>query len=320
MTWLVLATDRISDRGLLPLLEDERFDVRLVEDSSADEFGATLAETHGLIVRSATKVDAAFLDSAPNLRVIGRAGVGVDNIDVSAASARGIAVFNAPGGNVIAAAELTMALILSLARMVPAADSSVRSGEWHRSKFLGVELRGRTLGLIGAGRIGREVAHRCVAFGMDVIAHDPYLSDSDAKTLEAELVELDELIETADVIALHVPLTDETRNLIDAGALRRMKEDALLINVSRGGVIVEEDLAVALEEGAISGAALDVYAEEPLPHGSPLRQAPNLVLTPHLGASTGEAQISVALEVALAIKRALVEEDTSSALNAIDLI
>lgn len=320
MTWVVLATDHISEEGLLPLSDDERFDVCLVDDSSCAEFRSTLTRAHGLIVRSATNVDANLLDSAPNLRVIGRAGIGVDNIDVAAASSRGIAVLNAPGGNTIAAAELTIALMLSVARGVPAADSSVRSGEWHRSRFQGVELRGRTLGLIGAGRIGREVAHRCEAFGMEVIAHDPYLSDDDAETLGSELVGLDHLIETADVISLHVPLTDETRHMIDAGALGRMKDWAFLINMARGGVVVEEDLAAALVEGKIAGAALDVYEEEPLAADSPLRQAPNLVLTPHLGASTKEAQVGVAREVAAALRRALSEGNVSSALNATDLI
>lgn len=320
MRWVILATDRVSEEGLLPLIDDGQFDVQLIEDSSEDGFGSTLAGAHGLIVRSATKVDDGFLGSAPNLRVIGRAGVGVDNIDLPAASSRGVAVFNAPGGNIVAAAELTMALILSVARKVSAADSSVRSGEWKRSKFLGVELQGRTLGLIGAGRIGREVARRCGAFGMRVIAYDPYMSHDDVEAFGVTLVGIDQVIETANVISLHIPLTDQTRHLIDAEVLGRMKKDAFLINVSRGGVIVEEDLAAALEKGIIGGAALDVYETEPPPADSPLREAPNLVLTPHLGASTREAQVRVARDVAFAVKRALIEGDVTSALNATDLI
>ncbi len=320
MNWVILATDKVSSKGLQPLREDERFDVRSVDDSASAEFSSALSEAHGLIVRSATEVGLALLDNAPKLQLIGRAGVGVDNIDIPAASSRGIAVFNAPGGNTIAAAELTMALILSVVRRVTAADRSVRAGAWDRASFQGVELRGRTLGLIGAGRIGREVARMCEAFGMEVVAHDPYVSDADAEDLGVRLVALNDLIRTADVISLHVPLSDETRHLVDADVLDRMKKKAFLINASRGGVIVEDDLAVALAEGVISGAALDVYEDEPLPATSPLRSAPNLVLTPHLGASTKEAQVTVAREVAIEVRRALVEGDVSSALNADDLV
>ena len=319
MTWIVIAADRVSNKGLLPLREDERFEVHRIDDSSSADFHSVLSDAHGLIVRSGTKVDKELLDSAMNLRAIGRAGVGVDNIDVTAATSKGIAVFNAPRGNTIAAAELTMALMLSVVRRVTAADRSVRSGEWDRSRFQGVELRGRVLGLVGAGRIGREVALRCQAFGMGVIAHDPYLSDDDAQDFGARLMDFDEVIATADVISLHVPLNDETRHMIDGDALGRMKKKAFLINASRGGVIVEDDLAAALSSGAIAGAALDVYEDEPLPADSPLRGAPNLVLTPHLGASTKEAQVSVAREVAISVKTALSEGDVSTALNAADL-
>lgn len=319
MTWVIVAADRVSKKGLLPLREDERFEVHRIHDSSSEEFHTKLPDAHGLIVRSGTRVDEELLDSAGNLRVIGRAGVGVDNIDVAAASSRGVAVFNAPGGNTIAAAELTMALMLSVVRRVTAADRSVRSGEWNRSRFQGVELRGRTLGLIGAGRIGKEVALRCQAFGMSVIAHDPYLTDDYAGSFGAKLVTLDEVIETADVISLHVPLNEETRHMIDGDTLGRMKKKAFLINASRGGVIVEEDLATALADGVIAGAALDVYEDEPLPGGSPLRGSPNLVLTPHLGASTKEAQVSVARDVAISVKMALTDGDVSTALNAADL-
>ena len=319
MTWVVVATDRVSNKGLLPLLEDDRFEVHRIDESSSEDFESVLTSAHGLIVRSATKVDQELLESARNLRVIGRAGVGVDNIDVATASSRGVAVFNAPGGNTIAAAELTMALMLSVVRRVTAADRSVRAGEWNRASFQGVELRGRTLGLIGAGRIGKEVALRCQAFGMDVIAYDPYLNDDDAATFGAKLVTLDEVIETADVISLHVPLNQETRHMIDGESLARMKNKAFLINASRGGVIVEGDLAAALVKGVIAGAALDVYEDEPLPGDSPLRGSPNLVLTPHLGASTQEAQISVAREVAISVKKALSEGDVSTALNAAEV-
>lgn len=319
MKHLVLATDRVSKKGLAPLREDDRFEVQRIHDPSSDEFDEVLGAAVGLIVRSATKVDASMLDRATSLKVIGRAGVGVDNIDLAEASKRGIAVFNAPGGNTIAAAELTMALMLSLVRRVTEADRSMRAGKWDRARFRGIELRGRTLGLIGAGRIGGEVARRCEAFGMDVMVSDPYLTLERAEELGVSVVEFGEILDRADVISLHVPLNDETRHLIDAGALERMKRRAFLINASRGGVIVESDLARALENGVIAGAALDVYESEPLSDESPLRTAPNLVLTPHLGASTKEAQVSVAREIALAVREALGSGNISEALNFGDL-
>lgn len=319
MKHLVLATDRVSKKGLAPLREDDRFEVQRIHDPSSDEFDEVLGAAVGLVVRSATKVDASMLDRATSLKVIGRAGVGVDNIDLAEASKRGIAVFNAPGGNTIAAAELTMALMLSLVRRVTEADRSIRAGKWDRARFRGIELRGRTLGLIGAGRIGGEVARRCEAFGMDVMVSDPYLTLERAEELGVSVVEFGEILDRADVISLHVPLNDETRHLIDAAALERMKKRAFLINASRGGVIVESDLARALENGVIAGAALDVYESEPLADESPLRTAPNLVLTPHLGASTKEAQISVAREIALAVREALGSGNLSEALNFGDL-
>lgn len=315
MTYRILATDGVSEKGLAPLDADDRFDVDIVPDSSSAEFGETLAEAHGLIVRSATKVDGELMDRAPNLVAIGRAGVGVDNIDLDGASERGLAVFNAPGGNTIAAAELTMALILSLVRRVTEADRSMREGRWDRARFKGTELRSKTLGLIGAGRIGSEVAIRCESFGMDVIAYDPYIGEDRAKDLGLRLVELDELMETADIISCHVPLTERTRGMIDAEMLGRMKDDAYVINASRGGVIDEHALVDALKAGTLAGAALDVYETEPLPEDSPLRAAPNLVHTPHLGASTREAQVSVAVEVADALRAAIGDGDVSGALN-----
>lgn len=314
--YFVLVTDKISHSGLEPIRQDDRFELVQVDDSKAPEFTEALARAHGLVVRSATTVREEMLAGAPNLRVIGRAGVGVDNIDLEAATERGIAVLNAPAGNTVSAAELTMALILSMARRVAAADASVRGGEWVRSSFKGVELRGRTLGLIGAGRIGGEVAKRCRAFGMQVLAYDPYLTDQRASDLGVQRVELDDVIKEADVLSLHVPLTDDTRDMINAEALARMKQGAFLVNVARGGVVNEGALAAALEDGHLAGAALDVYGNEPLEEGSPLRGAPNLVLTPHLGASTEEAQELVAGEIAGAVRDALAEGDLSRALNA----
>jgi D-3-phosphoglycerate dehydrogenase len=318
-TYRVVATDRVSKKGLAPLRDDGRFEVVIVKDSSTPDFTSELKTAAGLIVRSATRVDAAMLEGAPDLKVVGRAGVGVDNIDVPAASERGVAVTNSPGGNTISAAELTMALMLAVARRVTDADRSIRQGRWERSTLQGVELRGKTLGVIGAGRIGWEVAQRCRAFGMDVIVYDPYLAAKRVEELHPHLVSLERLIETADVITLHVPLNAETRGLIGDDALHRMKKGAFVLNVSRGGVVDEAALARALHDQRIGGAGLDVYEHEPLSPDSPLLEAPNLVLSPHLGASTKEAQIQVALEVSRNIRAALALGDLSSAINATDL-
>lgn len=313
----VLVTDKVSETGLEPLRADARFDVVRIDDSSSPAFAEALRGAHGLVVRSATEVHDELLAGAPELRVIGRAGVGVDNIDLTAATARGIAVMNAPAGNTVSAAELTLALILAMVRRVAEADASMRRGEWARSRFQGAELRGRTLGLVGAGRIGGEVASRCRAFGMRVVAHDPYLTAARADDLHVERAgDLDAVLERADVLSLHVPLTDSTRGMIDAEALARMKPGAYLVNVARGGVVDEAALAEALTSGRIAGAALDVFENEPLEDDSPLRSAPNVVLTPHLGASTSEAQELVATEISEAVRAALSEGDLSRALNA----
>jgi D-3-phosphoglycerate dehydrogenase len=309
-------TDKVSGGALGALEADDRFEVIQIDDSKDPAFLEALATANGLIVRSATKVREEMLALAPELRVIGRAGVGVDNIDLEAATARGVAVANAPAGNTVSTAELTMALILSMARRVAQADASVRRGEWARSRFKGSELRGRTLGLIGAGRIGGEVSKRCRAFGMHVVAYDPYLTDDRASELAVERADLDEVIARADIISLHVPLTDQTRGIISRDTIARMKAGSFVVNVSRGGVVDEAALAEALTSGHLAGAALDVYESEPLVQDSPLREAPNLILTPHLGASTAEAQELVASEIAETVRSALADGDLSAALNA----
>jgi D-3-phosphoglycerate dehydrogenase / 2-oxoglutarate reductase len=314
VTHKVLATDKVSEAGLRSLVEDDSFEVVFAHDSASSDFASALEGAEALIVRSATTVDAALLDRGNDLKVIGRAGVGVDNIDIPAATERGVAVVNAPSGNTIAAAEMTMALILSTMRHVAAADASLRAGRWDRALFKGSELRGRRLGLIGAGRIGAEVAIRCQAFGMDVIIYDPYLSEARAEEIGSRLTDLDEVVKTSDVISLHVPLTDETRGMVDEAAILRMKPGTYVVNASRGGVVNESDLAAALESGHLGGAALDVYEDEPLSEESPLRSAPNLTLTPHLGASTVEAQEHVAVEVAENVA-AVLGGDLSTALN-----
>jgi D-3-phosphoglycerate dehydrogenase len=314
----ILVTDKVNVSGLGPLLE-QPYSVVSVDDSAGEDFATALETAQALIVRSATTVSRDLISRAPELRAIGRAGVGVDNVDIEAATERGVAVFNAPGGNTLAAAELTVGLMLSVARKIPEADASLRSGRWDRAAFKGVELAGKTLGLIGAGRIGGEVAIRCRAFGMTVVVYDPYLTADRADELGVELVDLATVLARADFISIHVPLNDETRGIVGEETLAKMKRTAYLVNASRGGVVDEPALAAALREGAIAGAALDVYETEPLDTDSPLRDVPNLVLTPHLGASTAEAQEGVATEVAVKIRAMFESGDVSSAVNAADL-
>ena len=267
---------------------------------SQAELIATIDQFDGLIVRSRAKATAEVLAAGTcngRLRVVGRAGVGVDNIDVAAATQAGVIVVNAPTGNILAAAEHTVAMALSLSRQIPLADKSVRAGEWRRTAFVGVEINGKRLGLIGLGRIASLVAERVQAFGMEVVAYDPYVGKDYTNNLGVELVDLDELLETADYISVHVPATDQTRNMIGEAQLRRCKAGVRLINCARGGIINEDALLAALESGHVAGAALDVFAVEP-PVGSPLLSHPGVVLTPHIAGSTREAQRQVAIDVA----------------------
>lgn len=315
-TLRILVADGLSARGLAPLAVDQRFEILERTGLKGEALTQALEEVDAVIVRSATHITRQALATTTRLRVIGRAGVGVDNIDVVAATERGIAVLNAPSGNTISAAELTLALLLAVARSIPGADRSMKAGEWERKRFNGSELNGKTLGLVGAGRIGGEVARRARAFGMKVISFDPYLTEDRARELEIERSTLDELLDRADVVTLHVPLTDATRSLIGEVQLARMKPGAILVNASRGGVVDEDALVQALRAGKLRGAGLDVYSEEPLPADHPLRTLDNLVLTPHLGASTVEAQEYVAIEIAEAIRDALLHGDLSRAVNA----
>jgi D-3-phosphoglycerate dehydrogenase len=315
-TYRVLVADQIAADGLAPLRDDGRFELVVRPGLKGPELARAIADADAVLVRSATKITRESLERAGRLKVIGRAGVGVDTIDVDAATERGVAVLTAPSGNTVSAAELTLALLLALARRVPAADRSMRAGEWDRKSFNGVELRGKTLGLVGAGRIGSEVARRARAFGMRVVAYDPYLTQERARALEVELTSLDQVLRSADVVTLHVPLTEQTAGLLGEAQLAMLKEGAFLLNVARGGLVDEAALVRALREGRLAGAALDVYAEEPLPADHPLRALDNVVLTPHLGASTVEAQQSVALEIADAVRAALLEGDLSRAVNA----
>jgi D-3-phosphoglycerate dehydrogenase len=264
----------------------------------AAELLRAVADVEGLVVRSDTRVTDAVMAAAPRLRVVGRAGAGVDNIDVPAATRRGIVVMNAPGENTISAAEHTMSMILALARRIPQADRSMRAGKWERgSKFLGVELVGKTLGILGVGKVGREVAARARAFGMEVIGYDPVISEEVAARIGVHLVPIEAIYERSDVITLHLPLTAETRHLISRDELQRCRPGVRIVNVARGGIIDEEALCEALMGGRVAGAALDVFENEP-PVGSPLLGLDSVVLTPHLGASTQEAQEKVAARIA----------------------
>jgi D-3-phosphoglycerate dehydrogenase len=282
----VLVTDGLDPAALAALRKAHEVDV---QELDAEALLAAIPAYHGIIVRSRTKVTKDVLSRATQLKVIGRSGVGVDNIDVPEATARKVVVVNAPAASTVSVAELAIGHIVSLLRHLPEADLSVRSGKWEKARFEGRELFGKTLGLLGSGRIGAEVAKRAQAFGMKVIAHDPYLSPKIAEGLGIRLVERDPLFRDADVLSIHAALTSETRGLVGAPQLAKMKRTAILVNCARGEIVDEAALADALRAGTIAGAAIDVYAKEP-PIGSPLLTAPNAVFTPHLGASTPEAQ------------------------------
>ena len=290
----VLACDGIHDDGL-GLFRDAGWEVAVAPEPVKDpaRLAAMLADVDALLVRSATPVPAEALSPGGRLRVIGRAGAGVDTIDVEAATERGIAVMNAPDGNTLAAAEHALSLLFALARHVPRADAGMKAGQWPKAGLTGFELEGKKLGVIGLGRIGSAVARKARGIGMDVAAYDPFLPPSAAAHGSVALKTFDELLAWADVITLHVPRTKETTRLIDAQALARMKRGAYLVNAARGGLVDEAALLDALDAGQLAGAALDTFATEPLPEASPLRAHPKLVLTPHLGASTGEAQQAV---------------------------
>jgi D-3-phosphoglycerate dehydrogenase len=310
---IVLVLEPVADRGLA-LLAQAGLSVVRGDRLEGDALQRQLAIADAILVRSGTKVDRALIDAAPCLRAIARAGVGLDNVDVEAATRRGIAVMNTPGGNALAAAEHSFALLLSLARHVAAAHASLARGEWKRHEFVGTELAGKRLGIIGLGKIGSLVAVRARAFDMHVLCYDPYLSDERARTLGVEKIELDLLLATADVVTLHVPLTESTREILSAARLARLKPTALVVNCARGGLIDEQALADALRGGRLAGAALDVFAQEP-PAGSPLVGLRNVVHTPHLGASTREATENVSVTIAEALTAFLRDGDLSHAVN-----
>jgi D-3-phosphoglycerate dehydrogenase len=310
----VLVTDNLSPAGVEVLQKEKGITVDVRPAMSTAELCKEIGRYDGLVVRSQTKVTADVINAAAKLKVIARAGVGVDNIDLDAATKRGIIVMNTPTGNTISTAEHTFSLILALSRCIPQADRSLRDRKWDRKKFMGAELHDKVLGIIGLGRIGSEVAKRAQAFGMRVIAYDPLLTEARAKSLDVEVASLDDVIEKSDYITLHAPLTRETHHLLDDKAFARMKKGVRIINCARGGIVDEIALAEAIKSHRVAGAALDVYEQEP-PQDSPLLGLDQVVLTPHLAASTDEAQQSVAVEAARQIVDALKNGVIRNALN-----
>jgi len=306
----IVVADKISTRGL-DLLREPGWHVEM---PSREALLPALAAAEGLIVRSATRVTAELLEHAPQLRVVGRAGVGVDNIDVEAATRRGVLVMNTPGGNAVSVAEHTLALVLSLARSVPQLNASVHAGRWEKSGAAGVEIRGKTLGLVGLGRVGAEVARRARALEMNVLAFDPYISENVARELDVTLVPFDDLLGRSDFLSLHTALSPATQNLINAAAIARMKRGARLINTARGELVDEAALADALRSGQLAGAAVDVFAEEP-PRASPLVGLPGVVATPHVAGSTEEAQEEVGYLIAQQVRDFLAEGILRNAVN-----
>jgi D-3-phosphoglycerate dehydrogenase len=310
----ILVADPISSRGVDVMRSHAGFEVDVKTGMKEDELCQVIGQYDALVVRSQTKVTKRVLDAAGKLRVVGRAGVGVDNVDVDAATRRGVIVMNTPGGNTISTAEHTFSMLMAMARKIPQAHGSMKAGKWDRKSFEGVELYNKTLGIVGMGRIGSEVARRAIAFGMRVLAYDPFLSASKARALQVEVVELDEIYKRSDFITVHVPMTDQTRGLINRDTIKMMKDGVRLINCARGGIIHEQDLAEAIKTGKVAGAALDVYEQEP-PKDSPLLGLDNVVMTPHLGASTVEAQESVGVEIAEQIAEVLAGGTIRNAVN-----
>jgi D-3-phosphoglycerate dehydrogenase len=310
----ILVADSIAKRGVETMRSNPAFHVDEKTGLKEDQLCEIIGEYDAVVVRSQTKITKKIIEAGKKLRVIGRAGVGVDNVDVDAASKRGIIVMNTPGGNTISTAEHSFAMIMSLARKIPQAHASMKAGKWDRKSFEGTELYGKTLGIVGMGRIGTEVAKRAIVFGMKVLAYDPFLSASKAKSLDVEVVELDELYKRSDFITVHVPATEQTRGMINKDTIAKMKKGVRLVNCARGGIIVEADALEAIKAGHVAGVAIDVYDPEP-PKELPLREVDQAILTPHLGASTHEAQETCGIEIAEQIAEALAGGTIRNAVN-----
>jgi D-3-phosphoglycerate dehydrogenase len=313
----VVVCDPISPKGIALLQQRPEFNVVVLPKRLTEaELLPIVSDAVALVVRSETKVTRKVIEAAPKLRVVGRAGVGVDNVDIEAATQHGTVVMNTPGGNTVTTAELSFAMLLSLARKVPQAHATMVSGKWDRKLFQGSELAGKTLGVLGMGRIGTEVAKRAIAFGMRVIAYDPYLTEERARAIGADFADsVDRIYTAADFITVHMPVTPETKNMLNAAAFTKMKPGVKIVNCARGEIISETDLIAALESGKVAGAALDVFSVEPLPADHLFRKQPNLILTPHLGASTEEAQEKCGIEVAEVIAGYLLTGEVRNAVN-----
>jgi D-3-phosphoglycerate dehydrogenase/(S)-sulfolactate dehydrogenase len=310
----VLVADELSQEGV-EILRKAGLQVDVRVGMKPEELEATVGDYDAVAVRSASKITDRVLERAKRLKVVGRAGVGVDNVDLEAATRRGVVVMNTPGGSSVTVAELTLAMILALSRHIAQATASMKAGKWEKKRFQGHELSGKTLGVVGIGNIGSVVVDRARAMRMDVVAYDPFISPEGAARLGVDLLPLDQLWGRADVISLHVPLTDKTRNLVNAETLRKMKKGALLVNCARGGLVDEKALAEALASGHLGGAALDVFEKEPTPADNPLLKLDNFICTPHLGASTEEAQAAVAAAIAEQLAAFLVSGEVRNAVN-----
>lgn len=311
----ILIPDNLDKAGLNMLSAAPEVTVQAAAKMSRDEVLSAIPNAQALIIRSATTVDRAMLEAAPHLKVVGRAGVGVDNVDLKAATDRGVIVMNAPDGNTNATAELAFGLMLALARHIPAASGLMHVGKWEKKAFMGVELKGKTLGLVGFGRVGKAVAKRALAFEMSVIAYDPFKPADAGAEMGVPLVSLDELYARADFISLHAVGTGDNKGMIGAEAFAKMKKGVRIINDSRGSLINEAALAEALKSGQVAGAALDVFNHEPLEEGNPLVGLPNAILTPHLGASTVEAQDAVAVQIVENVLGALFRGEYRNVVN-----
>lgn len=309
----VLVSDNISAKGV-EILKKAGLEVDVKTGMKPEELKACIGQYSGLVIRSATKVTAEIIEAATNLKVIGRAGSGLDNVDKVAASKKGIVVMNTPGGNTVTTAEHTIAMLFSVARMIPQATASMKAGKWEKKKFMGVELFNKTLGIIGLGAIGSEVAKKAQGLEMNIIAYDPFLSEEKAETMGIKKGSLDEIFAESDFITIHSPMTPETKNLINANTIAKMKNGVRIINCARGGIVNEQDLYEAMKSGKVAAAALDVLEKEP-PDNNPLLTLENLICTPHLGASTEEAQENVALAVAEQIADYLVHGTIRHAVN-----
>ncbi len=313
-TYKVLITDPV-DNTCIDILKGEGFSVEKKTGLSESEIAGIIDAYHVLVVRSSTQVTDTIIEHGTNLKIIGRAGTGVDNIDVDAATRKGVIVMNTPGGNTVSTAEHAISMLMAVARNIPQADAALRKGRWDRKTYRGVELYGKTIGIIGLGKVGKEVAVRLQGFGMNVLGFDPLVSDDVIAKLNIESVSFDELLRRADYITLHTPLTDDTRGLLNGNTIKQCKRGVRIVNCARGGIIDEAALLDALKSGHVAGAALDVFEQEPPPEHFPLLQNPNVVVTPHLGASTVEAQEKVAVQIAHQIADALKERSLIGAVN-----